>query len=76
MLFRSLGLLLALLWMDGLFLLSAEPFLAALDARGAATVMLSWVLCSQAAAWLAVALLAAGLLDATRAFVRPEERRA
>lgn len=68
----TLGLMLALVWMDGVFLLLSEPVLEGLDPRGAATVMLCWALCSQTVTWLAVALLAAGLLDATRRFLHPQ----
>jgi hypothetical protein len=69
----TLALVLAVMWMDGLFLLLGETALAGLDPKGAATLMLCWTLFSQIASWLAVSLLAAGLMAASRTLLNAGE---
>ena len=65
----TLALLLALLWVDGLFCLLSAPVAGNLDAGARRIVENAWLLVSQPVAWLAVALLAAGLMEAGRSLL-------
>lgn len=65
----TLVLLLALLWLDGLFCLLSAPLNDSFNPGSRLSVEIGWLLISQPVAWIVVALLAAGLIEAGRGFL-------